>query len=489
MKKIILISLAAAALLCGCAKELPETGVAAQQTPITISSTIAKTSLSGLNVIWNEGDQISVIGSDKVSYPFTVVSGAGTATAEFIGAIPSGVTPAYAIYPRNDKATQTTLDAFYVGNPTNGSKSTADAINGLEFPSVQAPVKNGAEVIPSFGKIVSNSGAYSVEMHNMGILFKITIPEGLNDISEVTISSTNGTSLSGRFGVNIKNENLWTMAYSWDTQVTLANSSRSSIAPGVYYVSSFYCLNNTVYDKNITRNSLESPMLKLKRTDGKVSYTQISNGPASSVRGSVYGIDLTGKSFNWETVESVVVDFSKDLPAGFPTAKASRTKTNTTITVNGHDFVLMADENCKTPKEGWYGWIYTEASDELVSYFAKGSTNVASEAYIKLPEDYNGLKLKEVFFSTRAQSKKIEVVDSLFGTRGWQLAVPYTRDAKPLTEYFKEGFDRIFINQAAENVKKKVNPTDYDYGYYLKMAHSSGFFIDGPLTCIYSKPE
>ena len=108
MKKIYILALAALALLAAsCAKEtFTENGTTA--TTITKTFTVTapegtRTELSGINVLWSEGDQINVIAKTSGNqYAFTLSEGAGTASAKFSGTIAeadAGETQFYALYP------------------------------------------------------------------------------------------------------------------------------------------------------------------------------------------------------------------------------------------------------------------------------------------------------------------------------------------------------------------------------------------------------
>ena len=125
-KSIILLAVAALISLVSCSKEPADVNVKAPETqaelvPMSFNVNVSdtRTSLSGLHVYWQDGDQLNVIEVDgsgilKGQHDFSYVSGEGTSSAVFSGTVVSPTNTFYAVYP-NVKLYDVTVETSVIG--------------------------------------------------------------------------------------------------------------------------------------------------------------------------------------------------------------------------------------------------------------------------------------------------------------------------------------------------------------------------------------
>ncbi len=128
MKRIIsILAIAALVFPVACNKEFadvipntPETQAELVPMSFNVSVTDTRTSLSGLHVYWQSGDQLNVIEVDgsgvlRGQHDFTYVSGEGTSSAVFSGTVVSPTNTFYAVYP-NVKLYDATVGTTVIGS-------------------------------------------------------------------------------------------------------------------------------------------------------------------------------------------------------------------------------------------------------------------------------------------------------------------------------------------------------------------------------------
>ena len=127
MKKILFLTSMAlvAAVSFSCNKENiegndivngEETVLYAPQTVITASSTETKTTLSGLEILWEEGDVISLFNENGTPMNYNLIEGAGTTSGKFEADLEPETGYSYAVYPSvsgqaSGKSVEMTVDA------------------------------------------------------------------------------------------------------------------------------------------------------------------------------------------------------------------------------------------------------------------------------------------------------------------------------------------------------------------------------------------
>jgi len=185
--RTIIITLCVAALH-SCAKEIeqevetPGDEIVSEGYTLQTFSAISedtKTSISGGNTVWNEGDQIRVVFSDgSASDPFTLTGGAGTNTAEFTGLVPNGKSAVAAVYPAS---------AYSSVSGTTVRVSVPEEQPGTFAAGNVAVAKVGAENDMSFKNV------------NSFLVFQL---KAGSEVSKVEVSSVDGSALSGTVQVD-----------------------------------------------------------------------------------------------------------------------------------------------------------------------------------------------------------------------------------------------------------------------------------------------
>ncbi|MGM9763469.1 MAG: fimbrillin family protein [Candidatus Cryptobacteroides sp.] len=166
MKKSYLILAAAMVLAVSCAKEQSPS---ASNEPVLVAKTFTaggpqtRTSLSGKQVLWTEGDKISVFDNQSNKNNAFESSNQKGNSALFSGYVTEGATEYVAVYPYKSG---TTFDS------ANMKITTA-------FPIIQKAVKGGFDTNVNLMYAVSEGE--TLEFKNVCALMKVTIPEGVNN--------------------------------------------------------------------------------------------------------------------------------------------------------------------------------------------------------------------------------------------------------------------------------------------------------------------
>lgn len=140
MKKIVVLS-TLIVFAVSCATQLAEPETDSGAVVIEACTESARTSISGLNVIWSRGDELSML-SESANSRFTLSADAGTTSAKFSGDI-QGTTPSVALFPYRSSASlsagvlsfpvpQTQTYAFGSFGP--GAFPMVAAVNSLDSP-------------------------------------------------------------------------------------------------------------------------------------------------------------------------------------------------------------------------------------------------------------------------------------------------------------------------------------------------------------------
>ena len=162
--KRILLSLAALAALASCVKE-NTLAPAADQLTISAVSADTKTTLDGLNVVWEETDKIAVVvnANEKVTAEFDIVkSTLDGSAADFVGTMEwakGSATSAYAVYPAAAVELKHTLPAAQTGE-----------VSGLMLSAAALEVED------------MQKGAATAEFHPALSLLQVAVPAGVKSV-------------------------------------------------------------------------------------------------------------------------------------------------------------------------------------------------------------------------------------------------------------------------------------------------------------------
>jgi len=219
-----------ALVFSACVKETEQPGTDVPEgyeelvlTAVSEDSDGSRTTVNGSgNTLWATGDQIKVICSDGTASNFTLVGGAGTATGDFHGFVPSGKTPLYAVYPaaRYSSVSGTTV------------KVTIPSSREGDFGSGNIAV---AKV---------NATSHNMTFKNVNSFISFTLPSG-TDVTSVVVESVSGSSLGGTLSVNCSgNVPAASTIASGVSSITTTTSSGAgtyfiSIAPGITHAKGF----------------------------------------------------------------------------------------------------------------------------------------------------------------------------------------------------------------------------------------------------------
>ena len=96
-----------------------ETVLYAPQTVITASSTETKTTLSGLEILWEEGDVISLFNENDTPMDYNLIEGAGTTSGKFEAVSEPETGYSYAVYPAvSGQASEKSVSMTVAANQT-----------------------------------------------------------------------------------------------------------------------------------------------------------------------------------------------------------------------------------------------------------------------------------------------------------------------------------------------------------------------------------
>ena len=245
---ILLLAALGGAAFVGCEKDDPLAGKD-YNTIITVKNSDAKTHYDNGAVVWDEGDQISVVrgnssASNSVS-TFDLEWPLGdNGVARFYGTIPEGASSDaayFALYPAQNDV------------EVDGGKVTCEAI-----PHTQTLTTN------TFGRGNNTSVGYNqsttMQFRNVGGLAKIAV-RGTVGVKSITITAS-GATLSGRGTIDVMDEDLpitWATGGIYDNVEATAASPISVVEPKFFFVVLPPCTMSsyivTITDENDYRHS------------------------------------------------------------------------------------------------------------------------------------------------------------------------------------------------------------------------------------------
>ena len=218
-----------ALVFSGCVKETeplrPGTDVpeGCEELVLTALSEDSRTTVNGSgNTLWAAGDQIKVICSDGTASNFELLDGAGTATGDFRGFIPSGKTALYAVYPA---ARYTSVSGTTVKVSIPSSREGDFGSGNIAVAKVDA-------------------SSHNMTFKNVNSFISFTLPSG-TDVTSVVVESVSGSSLGGTLSVNCSGSvPAASTVASGVSSITTTTSSGAgtyfiSIAPGITHAKGF----------------------------------------------------------------------------------------------------------------------------------------------------------------------------------------------------------------------------------------------------------
>ena len=246
---ILLVAAFCGMAFVGCKKDDPLAGKD-YNTIITVKNSDAKTHYDNGAVVWDEGDQISVVrGNSSASNPVSIFDLewplGDNGVARFYGTIPEGASSDaayFALYPAQSNVEVTS------------GKVTCEAI-----PHTQTLTTN------TFGRGNNTSVGYNqsttMQFRNVGGLAKIAV-RGTVGVKSIAITA-NRTTLSGRGTIDVMDEDLpitWASSGTYDNVVATAASPISVVEPKFFFVVLPPCTLNrytvTITDENDYQHSL-----------------------------------------------------------------------------------------------------------------------------------------------------------------------------------------------------------------------------------------
>lgn len=228
--------------LASCRDRLEETSVGGTATgsdvlmanleePVDIAGTKLKlkenTTTGKYDMVWADGDQISVIGTGNAA--FTLSKGADTPQGQFTGSVAdAGEGPYYAVFPYSETA------------------SVSDGKIRFSIPQTKGAQQGNvaSKTIPCVAKLGSNDGLVSAGMHNVTGLLRLSFTSSTSvSIKKITLHDLGGNMLWGDCTVpikangepdydNIELENgTNSISMLWNSTATITTSAKSFCFP------------------------------------------------------------------------------------------------------------------------------------------------------------------------------------------------------------------------------------------------------------------
>lgn len=412
--------MAAATVFASCAKEGLEAPANMVDVTIDVSSnTDTKVSFDGLKLVWNTGDQISIINDKNQVSIFTYAGENGAAAGAFKGQLADGTKPVYAVYPASSEITilnkKVEYDMEMHEQATAISESNIAMLNGFEVPIVQNAVKGsfhkGSNV--SSGLVQASGSNYSVVLKSNVALIKVTVPASMSDIKSITVSTASGDPLSSKFAIVMDNLD-YCCSTDYSPEVTLQNEDGSALQAGDYYIAVLPTAN--CCDAMNESTGFENPQFIVKNMAGKIAHKTLKDA-IELESGQVYTIPSLEGELTFKDCEVITLSISKVIEAlGSHNTNDLALCEDLTIAVDGHNFVFKGFKNASKPsgftKTGDSGWYSDATQNRVIARYYNGKTKVTERAYIQLPDAYDGYYLYQVHFCSANNNRNWEVTRS-----------------------------------------------------------------------------
>ena len=203
-----------------CSKEEEGTSPAAFESfRLNAVSETTKTHLDGADVIWDDGDALSVFSANAATHTNNKLecTSYGTTTASFSGQIESGTTSFYAVYPY-------------------GSLTYTDGvISGASVPATQTATNgsfaNGVSLAMASGTRTSgNPDGGSLVFKNLCAVLSFTLPSDIDFAKQIVIASKSGSGMAGAVSIDCVSQSI---SGAGASSVTLDGTF---VGGGTYYV-------------------------------------------------------------------------------------------------------------------------------------------------------------------------------------------------------------------------------------------------------------
>lgn len=185
--------------VCSCAKENVNNSSNEPSSiptePMTLTvGTMTRTSLDGKNVLWSEGDMVSVIsnvqGAPAVNMNVTEINGA---TATISGDVAVGTTELMMVYPTSALSSS----SFNGANPTMTVNLPADQI------AVVGTFANNSNISVAYAtKTPGKPEVGTVAFHNVCGMIKFAIPSNIENVKKVVFTNSGTDAIAGQYTVN-----------------------------------------------------------------------------------------------------------------------------------------------------------------------------------------------------------------------------------------------------------------------------------------------
>lgn len=185
--------------VCSCAKENVNNSSNEPSSiptePMTLTvGTMTRTSLDGKNVLWSEGDVVSVIsnvqGAPAVNMNVTEINGA---TATISGDVAVGTTELMMVYPTSALSSS----SFNGANPTMTVNLPADQT------AVVGTFANNSNISVAYAtKTPGEPEVGTVAFHNVCGIIKFAIPSNIENVKKVVFTNSGTDAIAGQYTVN-----------------------------------------------------------------------------------------------------------------------------------------------------------------------------------------------------------------------------------------------------------------------------------------------
>ena len=153
------------------------------QTVLCANIEQTKTALDGLSIVWSENDALTVLDNKGAKATFTLQSGAGQQSGQFVGTLPQseGATCFYAVYPQNDNV------------------ALSGAAISVNVPTTQTYVENnvGIGANMSIAQFTLDSKD-NLSFMNTGGLLKLQLYASDVTVKQIVVIDNEGKALSGK---------------------------------------------------------------------------------------------------------------------------------------------------------------------------------------------------------------------------------------------------------------------------------------------------
>ncbi len=482
MKKISILIMAAATVFASCAKEEFETPGKMVDVIINVSTGAdTKVAFDGQKLVWNTGDQITVIDTKNNANTFTYIGEDGAASGAFKGQITDTYKAESVVYPvisgfKYSKSRKSYFDTE-AKELFNGDAPSEKVpmYEGNVLPTIQYAVKGtfGKGYNVSSGPVTVSGNSCSASLKSDVALIKVTVPGSMTDIKSITVSTSSGDPLTGKFSLYKANINLC-HSYILSPEATLQNENGSALEPGDYYLAVLPTANGC--DKLSESKGFQNPQLIVTNMAGQIAHKTIKDSNVLE-SGKIYTIpDLEG-NLTFKDCKVITLPVSEAIKAIGSSHIDSETALweDLPITVDGHDFILKGFTDANRPegftKAGNAGWYGDSAKNRIVASYYKGSSKVTDYGYLQFPDAFDGYYLYSVHFC------------SLSNNRSWEI---------------KDSYPRTKTEVAFPCRLRGVAPDDADawYNLFTKKKLDTAYFalyiigtgpINGDITCTYVK--